>query len=103
MNKKNESMNEEMNDAQMTRQDVIENATYAMLATIAGFDPTDSEILNKFPWNIGMIRSVLDDAIDTLRENELQVCDPYIEEDVNCRNLVSPDCNCSKCQCRDMN
>lgn len=41
MNKKNESMNEEMNDAQVTRQDVIENATYAMLATIAGFDPTD--------------------------------------------------------------
>lgn len=92
---------EELNSKQIEQLDEIENAVYEMLCRIQGYDVNDEDIDEKFPWDISVIREVLDVAVETLNEHDYPVCDPYMENDVNCIDLDCPSCNCKSCICKE--
>lgn len=60
------------------------------------------EIDREFPWNITIIREILDYTISALEREGKSVCNPYIthtgKQDYLC---TLSECGCSKCGCQD--
>lgn len=90
----------ELTDRMVERADELDNAVYDMLITLLQLE--GEEIEREFPWNIAIIREILDYIISVLEREGKSVCNPYIthigKQDYLC---TLSECGCSKCVCQD--
>lgn len=90
----------ELTDRMAERADELDNAVYDMLITLLQLE--GEEIDREFPWNITIIREILDYTISVLEREGKSVCNPYIthtgKQDYLC---TLSECGCSKCGCQD--
>lgn len=85
-----------MNDAMLSQQDLIDNATYDVCCAFLGI--SDEERDNKFPWDIQILGVVRESITDALLQFGKTVCYPYIEDDGEKITYCSTDeCCCEKC------
>lgn len=90
----------ELTDRMVERADELDNGVYDMLITLLQLE--GEEIDREFPWNITIIREILDYTISVLEREGKSVCNPYIthtgKQDYLC---TLSECGCSKCGCQD--
>lgn len=86
----------EMTDRMVERADELDNAVYDMLLTFLQLDSEEAK--EEFPWNIEIIREVLDFVYSVLAREGKPVCNPYIS-DGSYRCTLS-ECGCRKCSCQ---
>ncbi len=104
MEKKTEKMKTgevEMNQRMTERVDWIDNQTYQYLIWLLDID--EDERGEKFPWNIGILREVFEDAVAVLNKHGYRVCDPYISTSDTGRQYrcTLSECGCESCSCQD--
>ena len=85
----------EMTDRMIERADELDNAVYDMLLTFLQLDTEEAE--EEFPWNIEIIREVLDFVYSVLEREGKSVCNPYISGNYRC---TLSECGCRKCSCQ---
>ncbi len=88
----------ELNSLMVERGDTIDNATYQYLLTLLMLD--DKETEDVFPWDISIIRNLVDYAKELLRERNLFICDPAIICDEEEHLCTLEDCGCKVCPCK---
>ncbi len=86
----------EMTERMVERADELENVVYDMLLTFLQLDSEQEE--EEFPWNIEIIREVLELVYSVLARAGKPVCNPYIS-DGGYRCTLS-ECGCRKCSCQ---
>lgn len=90
----------ELNDAMVRRSDELDNATYDYLKLLLQLDDSNAEA--NLPWDISLLREVLDSTIGILEEHGHPVCNPYISDDETHEQLCSlEECGCCECQCQE--
>ena len=90
----------ELTDRMIERSDELEHAVYDMLITLLQLK--GEEIDREFPWNITIIREILDHAIAVLAKEGRPVCNPYITHTGKLDYLCTlSECGCSKCSCQE--
>ena len=86
-----------LNDAMINRADEIDNAAYQYFMTLLGIDEKEAEEL--FPWDICILRQLLDTAVDLLSERGLSVCNPAVITEGKATRLCNlTDCGCKACR-----
>ena len=87
-----------LNDAMIGRADELDNAASRYFMTLLGVN--DEEAEKVFPWDICILRQLLDTAVDLLVENGLSVCNPAVITEKGETRLCSlSDCGCRGCRC----
>ena len=89
-----------LNEAMIRRSDELDNAAYQYFMTLLGVDEKEAE--TQFPWNVYVLRELLDAAVAILAEEGLAVCNPaIITEKGETRLCNLTDCGCKVCRCVD--
>ena len=98
---KMETKEVEMNQRMLERLDSIDNATYCYLMQLLELSVDGAE--DKFPWDIGIFREVLENAVAVLEKHGYKVCDPYISTSEVGRQYrcTLSECGCKSCNCQD--
>ena len=87
-----------LNDAMIGRADELDNAAYQYFMTLLGLDDKEAEEL--FPWDVCILRQLLDTAVELLAESGLPVCNPAVITEKGETRLCSlSDCGCRGCRC----
>lgn len=86
----------EMTERMVERADELENAVYDMLLTFLQLDSEQTE--EEFPWNIEIIREVLELVYSVLVRSGKPVCNPYISD--GSYRCTLRECGCRKCSCQ---
>lgn len=87
----------ELNDRMVRRGDVLDNMVYHFLLCL--LELNEEQAQEKFPWDILIIREVLDATIEILGKHKKVVCNPYIVSEGDEEHL----CRLSECGCEVCN
>lgn len=89
----------ELNERMTERGDELDNATYQYLLTLLQIDQEKAE--EEFPWDVAILREVLDSSISIVQKKGYAVCNPYIAEQGNIQYLCTlSECGCKECHCQ---
>jgi len=89
-----------LNDAMIGRADELDNEAYQYFMTLLGVD--DKEAEEVFPWDVCILRQLLDTAVELLTESGLPVCNPAVIMEGEETRLCNPsDCGYRVCRCVD--
>lgn len=87
----------EYTEAMMKRADEVDNAVYQMCLTLLELE-NEKDYEERFPWNIGILEEIKESAIRILNKNQYKVCDPFIEDEEECRKFCELDsCGLTEC------
>lgn len=91
----------EMNKKMHDRVHWIESQTYWYLMQLLELDMDEAK--EKLPWDIEMLREILDETVSILEKRGYRVCDPYIAIPENGRQYrcTLSECGCGHCNCQN--
>lgn len=91
----------EMSQKMTERVDWIDKQTYWYLIQLLDLDVDEAK--EKFPWNIEILREVLESTVAVLNNHGYNVCEPYISTpEVGRRyRCTLSECGCKSCNCQD--
>ena len=102
---KSEEMLEEveMNEAMINRADALDNAAYRYFLELLELDGAENEKVEEiFPWDVSILRQLLDYAVSLLGNRNLYICNPCVmEEDGRVYRCTLSECGCKKCHCQN--
>lgn len=90
-----------MNQKMADRVSWIDKQTYWYLMQLLDIDVDEAK--EKFPWNVEILREVLEDAVAVLNNHGYNVCEPYISTPEVGRQYrcTLSECGCKSCNCQD--
>lgn len=90
-----------MNQKMADRVSWIDKQTYWYLIQLLDLDVDEAK--EKFPWNIEILREVLEGAVAVLNNHGYNVCEPYISTPEVGRQYrcTLSECGCESCNCQD--
>lgn len=91
----------EMSQKMTERVDWIDKQTYWYLMQLLDIDVDEAKEI--IPWNIEILREVLEGAVAVLNNHGYNVCEPYISTpEVGRRyRCTLSECGCKSCNCQD--
>lgn len=91
----------EMSQKMTERVDWIDKQTYWYLMQLLDIDVDEAK--EKFPWNVEILREVLEGAVAVLNNHGYNVCEPYISTPEVGRQYrcTLSECGCKSCNCQD--
>lgn len=93
----------EMNDAMVERADELDNAAYQYFLSLLELNGAEHEKVEEvFPWDVSLLRKLLNYAIELLGMKRLYICNPSIMTEYGRQYRCTPsECGCSECHCQD--
>lgn len=102
---KSEEMLEEveMNEAMINRADALDNAAYRYFLELLELDGAENEKVEEiFPWDVSILRQLLDYAVSLLGNRNLYICNPCVMEEYGrVYRCTLSECGCKKCHCQN--
>ena len=102
---KSEEMLEEveMNEAMINRADALDNAAYRYFLELLELDGAENEKVEEiFPWDVSILRQLLDYAVSLLGNRNLYICNPCVMEEYGrVDRCTLSECGCKKCHCQN--
>lgn len=102
---KSEEMLEEveMNEAMINRADALDNAAYRYFLELLELDGAENEKVEEiFPWDVSILRQLLDYAVSLLGIRNLYICNPCVMEEYGrVYRCTLSECGCKKCHCQN--
>lgn len=102
---KSEEMLEEveMNEAMINRADALDNAAYRYFLELLELDGAENEKVEEiFPWDVSILRQLLDYAVSLLGNRNLYICNPCVMEEYGrVYRCTLFECGCKKCHCQN--
>lgn len=93
----------EMNEAMINRADVLDNAAYRYFLELLELDGAEHEKVEEiFPWDVSILRDLLDYAVSLLGNRNLYICNPSVMEEYGrIYRCTLSECGCKECHCQD--
>lgn len=102
---KSEEMPEEveMNEEMINRADTLDNAAYRYFLELLELEGAEHEKVEEiFPWDVSILRDLLDYAVSLLGNRNLHICNPYVMEEYGrIYRCTLSECGCRECHCQD--
>ena len=102
---KSEEMLEEveMNEAMINRADALDNAAYRYFLELLELDGAEHEKVEEiFPWDVSILRELLDYAVSLLGNRNLYICNPCVMEEYGrVYRCTLSECGCKECHFQD--
>ena len=72
----------EMNEVMINRADVLDNAAYRYFLELLELNGAEHEKVEEiFPWDVSILRDLLDYAVSLLGNRNLYICNPSVMEE----------------------